>query len=150
YRFHFKNTSWSKCLYVMDNTNRLQREYFNGVRYRSANHPVVRAYADPKIKFIRSHVSLTGSILDLGCGNGVFTQRLATDGASVVGLDFSLYLLKQNPGLQLTCGDALALPFRDASFDLVFEANLLHHVADGAGVIREMRRVSRKYIVLLE
>ena len=34
--------------------------------------------------------------------------------------------------------------------DLVFEANLLHHVSDPSAVITEMNRVSRKYVVLLE
>jgi SAM-dependent methyltransferase len=130
--------------------NRLQQEYFSAVNYRSPDHPVVSAYADPKIDFIRTHAPLTGSILDLGCGNGIFTQRLSRDGAKVTGLDFSTYLLNQNPHRVLVCGDAPALPFRDASFDLVFEANLLHHVTDNSAVIAEMRRVSRRYVVLLE
>jgi hypothetical protein len=33
---------------------------------------------------------------------------------------------------------------------VVFEANLLHHVADREGVIREMARTSRRHVVLLE
>jgi len=133
-----------------DRRNKLQREYFNGVTYRSPNHPVVSAYADPKVDFIRTHARLTGSILDLGCGNGIFTRRLCRDGASVTGLDLSQNLLRQNEHDLLTCGDATSLPFRNASFDLVFEANLLHHVNDVGVVIAEMNRVSRKYIVLLE
>jgi SAM-dependent methyltransferase len=134
----------------VDRRNRLQREYFSGVKYRSPDHPVVSAYADPKIDFIRAHAPLTGSILDLGCGNGIFTQRLSVEGAIVTGLDLSPYLLNQNPHGVLTCGDATLLPFADASFDLVFEANLLHHVSDESEVIREMHRVTRKYVVLLE
>ena len=111
---------------------------------------MVSAYADPKMDFIRSHAPITGSILDLGCGNGIFTQRLSKEGAMVTGLDFSAHLLSQNPHNVLTCGDATLLPFRDASFDLVFEANLLHHVSDAGTVLKEMHRVSRKYVVLLE
>ena len=134
----------------VDRKSRLQQEYFSGVKYRSPDHPVVSAYADPKMDFIRAHALLTGSILDLGCGNGIFTQRLSRDGAIVTGLDLSPYLLNQNPHDRLTCGDAALLPFRDTSFDLVFEANLLHHVSDASAVIAEMHRVSRKYVVLLE
>jgi ubiquinone/menaquinone biosynthesis C-methylase UbiE len=134
----------------VDRRSRLQKEYFNGVKYRSPDHPVVRAYADPKMDFIRAHVGLNGSILDLGCGNGIFTKRLSEDGAIVTGLDLSPYLLKQNPNGLLTCGDATSLPFQDASFDLVFEANLLHHVDNVGAVIREMKRVSRRHVVLLE
>lgn len=33
---------------------------------------------------------------------------------------------------------------------MVFEANVLHHVADREGVIREMARTSSRYVVLLE
>ena len=100
----------------VDRRNRLQQEYFSGVKYRSPDHPVVSAYANPKIDFIRAHVPLQGSILDLGCGNGIFTQRLSTDGAIVTGLDLSPYLLSQNRHSLLACGDAASLPFRDASF----------------------------------
>src|SRR5262249_32065556 len=109
-----------------------------------------RAYADPKVDFIRTHIPLTGDILDLACGNGIFTQRLACEGGTVTGLDFSAHLLKQNPHDRLTRGDATHLPFMDSTFDVVFEANLLHHVGNVPGVMREMRCVSKKYVVLLE
>ena len=33
---------------------------------------------------------------------------------------------------------------------MAFEANLLHHVPDREGVVREMKRVSRRYVVLIE
>jgi 2-polyprenyl-3-methyl-5-hydroxy-6-metoxy-1,4-benzoquinol methylase len=130
--------------------DKLQAEYFDSVEYRDPSHPAVTAYADPKIRFIRHHLSLSGQILDVGCGNGIFTQRLAGDGAQVTGLDLSRHLLSQNPHKVLICGDVTALPFRDGSFDVVFEANVLHHVLDRVAVIREMARVSRKHVVLLE
>jgi len=68
----------------------------------------------------------------------------------VTGLDFSTHLLNQNANSRLVCGDATSLPFPAASFDLVFEANLLHHVQHPTTVLREMHRVSRKYVVVLE
>jgi SAM-dependent methyltransferase len=127
-----------------------QAEYFSSVAYRSPDHPVVRAYAEPKLDFIRRYVPLSGCILDLGCGNGIFSQRLAREGAFVTGLDLSAHLLAQNPHRILTRGDASMLPFGDGSFDVVFEANLLHHVPDRDRVVREMCRVSRKHVILLE
>ena len=133
-----------------ERNDQLQLEYFSGVNYRTPDHPVVRAYADPKVDFIRAHIPLTGNILDLACGNGIFTQRLACEGGTVTGLDFSAHLLKQNPHGRLTRGDATNLPFMDATFDVVFEANLLHHVSNRPEVMGEMSRVSRKYVVLLE
>lgn len=127
-----------------------QLSYFNAVHYRDPFHPAVAAYADPKLKFIASHVPLRGRILDVGCGNGIFTRRLAGWGASVIGIDFSRPLLAHNPHSMRVCGDATTLPFPDNSFDVVFEANVLHHVDGRERLIREMRRVSRRHVVLLE
>ena len=64
----------------------VQAEYFNSVTYRDPLHPVVSAYADPKIEYIQQHLPLEGKILDVGCGNGIFTLRLARKGANVIGL----------------------------------------------------------------
>ena len=131
-------------------TSTSQEDYFSDVSYRDPDNPVVRAYAEPKLDFIQRHVPLHGHILDVGCGNGVFTSRLARDGAQVTGLDFSRHLLKQNRHPRLTCADVTALPFATATFDVSFEANVLHHVPDRLAVIREMARVSRRHVILLE
>jgi SAM-dependent methyltransferase len=132
------------------NDNAWQSEYFDQVAYRDPLHPVVGAYADPKVQFIKQHVPLRGRVLDVGCGNGIFTLRFANAGADVTGLDFSRHLLGQNAHSRLVCGDATSLPFADEKFDVVFEANLLHHVDDRERVIREMARTSRRYVVFLE
>jgi ubiquinone/menaquinone biosynthesis C-methylase UbiE len=116
--------------------DKTQGEYFNAVEYRDAMHPVVAAYADPKIAFIQRHAPLQGRILDVGCGNGIFTIRLAKSGADVIGLDSSPALLRQNPHARLIRGDATTLPFADGSFDCVFEANVLHHIRERETVIR--------------
>jgi ubiquinone/menaquinone biosynthesis C-methylase UbiE len=128
----------------------VQKEYFDQVAYRDPWHPVVSAYADPKVEFIKQYVPLKGPVLDLGCGNGIFTLRLASEGADVTGLDYSRHLLGQNEHSRLVCGDATSLPFPDRNFEVVFEANLLHHVVDRELVIQEMARTSRRYVVLLE
>jgi SAM-dependent methyltransferase len=132
------------------NDNALQSDYFGRVAYRDPMHPVVGAYADPKLEFIKQYVPLGGQVLDVGCGNGIFTLRFANAGANVTGLDYSRHLLRQNTHPRLVCGDATSLPFPDGNFEVVFEANVLHHVPDRERVIREMARASRRYVVLLE
>ncbi|TML24441.1 MAG: methyltransferase domain-containing protein, partial [Actinobacteria bacterium] len=56
-------------------------------------------------------------VLDLAAGTGVSTQELARSGASAVGVDLSLGMLRAGraarPEVSLLAGDALALPFRD-------------------------------------
>lgn len=135
---------------MADRLSASQAAYFDQAAYRGPFDPVVADYADPKVAFLAAHIPLTGKILDLGCGSGIFTWRFAKHSAAVIGLDFSPRLLRQNPHPQRICGDATSLPFPSASFDLCFEANLLHHVAGRTAVIAEMARVSRKYVALLE
>jgi len=86
----------------------------------------------------------------VGCGNGVFTLPLAERVAGAIGLDRSANMLRHLPWRPLIRGDAAYLPFKDAAFTLAFEANLLHHADDPLGIVREMRRVSSDYVVLVE
>jgi SAM-dependent methyltransferase len=129
-----------------------QARYFENVDYRGPMHPVVQAYVHPKIAYIQETIGLDPhwSVLDVGCGNGIFTHPLGEICPDIVGLDYSEHLLAENPKDELVRGDATTLPFRDESFDVVFEANILHHVQKRLSVVSEMNRVSKKYVVLLE
>jgi ubiquinone/menaquinone biosynthesis C-methylase UbiE len=126
------------------NNSALRLEYLDQVPFRDPTHPVVGAYADPKIQFIGQYFALRGRVLDVGRGNGIFTLRFANVGAHVTWLDYSRHLLKDAYS-RLCCGDATSLP--DENFELVFEANLLHQVASRERVIREM---PRRDVVLIE
>lgn len=68
-------------------------------------------------------------ILDLGCGDGTLTARIAAAGASVVGLDRSAAqaAAARQMGLDAVVADAAGLPFVD-SFDAVFSNAVLHWV----------------------
>jgi SAM-dependent methyltransferase len=126
--------------------------YFEQVQYRSPEHPVTEAYVRPKLDYIRRFVPLDKrtSLLDVGCGNGVFTHHLEKLCGFVSGLDNSGNMLAQNPCPRVVQGEGTDLPFRDGSFDVVFEANVLHHVKDRIRVVREMSRVSRRWVILIE
>jgi ubiquinone/menaquinone biosynthesis C-methylase UbiE len=87
--------------------------------------------------------------LDLGCGNGYFSAQL-NEMAPTVGVDFSQKMLAMNPLSQKLQMDAEHLAFQDMSFDLVFCHALLHHVENMDAVIREMRRVSKRHVVVME
>ncbi len=86
-------------------------------------------------------------VLDLGAGTGVSTEELARSGAIVVGVDISQGMLRAGkrarPDTTLLAGDALALPFRDGTFDAVTISFGLRNVHDTAGALREMARVTR-------
>jgi len=95
-------------------------------------------------------------ILDLGCGPGLWTTMFARKVAptgKVIALDTSSQLLghaasrlSDDPSGEVTSfarGDFSQVPFRDDVFDAVFLGNCLSYASDAAGVIREMKRVTR-------
>lgn len=85
-------------------------------------------------------------VLELGCGAGDFSRRLATTGAGVVALDLSpaqaLLASVGCPGgnPRFAAGDAVALPFADGSFDAVAGNAVLHHL-DLGPALAEIARV---------
>jgi demethylmenaquinone methyltransferase / 2-methoxy-6-polyprenyl-1,4-benzoquinol methylase len=86
-------------------------------------------------------------VLDLAAGTGTSSRALTGTGARCVACDFSLGMLRVGartpvPGLAFTAGDALALPFRDASFDAVTISFGLRNVADPDAALAEMLRVT--------
>jgi demethylmenaquinone methyltransferase/2-methoxy-6-polyprenyl-1,4-benzoquinol methylase len=89
-----------------------------------------------------------GSALDVACGSGKLTAqlaRIAGPSGRVVGLDFSTQMLDvarhEHPGVDFTEGDALNLPFDDATFDASTIAFGLRNLADPVRGLREMVRV---------
>jgi ubiquinone/menaquinone biosynthesis C-methylase UbiE len=118
---------------------------------RDPGHPVVRQFVSTKMDFVRRHVSLDQNtrLLEVGCGNGFFSDYFNRI-CDVVGVDFSQKMLVKNPIPQKLLMDAAHLSFQDLAFDVVFCHALLHHVIDIDAVLAEMRRVSRKYVVILE
>lgn len=86
-------------------------------------------------------------VLDLAAGTGTSTIPFIEAGAIAVPCDFSLGMLrvgkKRRPDLAFTAGDALALPFADAVFDVVTMSFGLRNVADLDASLRELARVTR-------
>ena len=84
-------------------------------------------------------------VLDLAAGTGVSTEELARSGAQAVGVDISIGMLQAGAHREVTllAGDALALPFADASFDAVTISFGLRNIHDTRAAVREMARVTR-------
>jgi len=96
-----------------------------------------------------------GSAVDVACGSGKLTAelaRIAGLGGRVVGLDFSVRMLeiarRAYPSLEFIEGDALNLPFDDASFDAATIAFGLRNLADPVRGLAEMIRVAKRAVVL--
>lgn len=83
------------------------------------------------------------SILDLGCGDGQLTQRMAAAGAHVAGVDASPEMVEaaRGRGVKAQVGEAESLPFADAMFDAVFSNAALHWVRGQDAMMAEVYRV---------
>jgi ubiquinone/menaquinone biosynthesis C-methylase UbiE len=108
-------------------------------------------YAVPAADLVQmADVSEEGRILDVGTGTGVAAQAARRAGgpdAFVVGLDPSLPMLsfaaEKDPSLALVVGEALDLPFRDGSFDVVLANFVVSHFNRYETALFDMIRVLR-------
>jgi SAM-dependent methyltransferase len=86
-------------------------------------------------------------VLDVACGAGYVAAAARERGADATGVDFSLTMIRlaeeTNPGIRFVEGDAAALPFADAEFDVVLNAFGLPHFPDADKAAAEAFRVLR-------
>jgi SAM-dependent methyltransferase len=123
------------------------------LRFRSEyDYALFEYYRSAKvIAFLeRAGVKIRGRVLDAGCGGGGMPLSLAEEAAFVCGLDPADRFqdagvrLARERGVQhlaFALADGMALPFPDASFDLVLSHAVIEHVADAPLYLRECARV---------
>ena len=129
-----------------------QKRYWEKSRKRRMpQHPVIEACVCPKIGYIKKYVNFSEDtrVLDVCSGNGVFWYYFSKF-CDVTGLDYSKYMLRMNPLEKLIQADAENLPFKDDAFDVVFSSALLHHVENPKEILEEYKRVSKKFVVIIE
>jgi SAM-dependent methyltransferase len=90
------------------------------------------------------------SALDVGCGPGL-VMGLLSPLLQVEGLDQDPRMVRsaRERGFDAVQGDALALPFDDRSFDVVYCSFTLLWISDPQTAVREMSRVARRHVVFL-
>lgn len=92
------------------------------------------------------------TLLDIGSGTGQFSRRFAHAGLDVISLDPAPAMLavarRSAPELPCVRGNALALPFRDQSFDYVAAVTSLCFVEPPLRALTEMWRISRRGVIL--
>jgi 2-polyprenyl-3-methyl-5-hydroxy-6-metoxy-1,4-benzoquinol methylase len=96
------------------------------------------------------------SVLDVGCGEGVLTQRWAAQLADkpVLGIDLADRKLEAEwgarvrPNLEFRPFAGGELPFSEASFDLAAAIEVLEHVPDPEQTVAEMARVAARHLLV--
>jgi SAM-dependent methyltransferase len=97
-----------------------------------------------------------GSLLDVGCGEGVLVHRWAQQlgEARVVGIDLEEESIqagwaeRQAPNLEYRVMEAANLPFADGEFDLACAIEVLEHVPDPEHTVSEMARCASRHLLV--
>jgi SAM-dependent methyltransferase len=99
-----------------------------------------------RLRFMLGEVRRGERVLDLGCGQGVFTAELARAGAVASGVETARAALARaranHPDLDFRLAPMDGpLPLDDCTFEVVWASEVIEHVADTARWLSEVRRV---------
>ena len=123
-----------------------QRRILDGI-VRYFVHGSLEARAEKIVQLFEDQIPAGGRILDLGGGWGFYAEPLKKRGHEHLVLDVV------NPGYQkapVVLYDGVRIPFPDQSFDVTVLVTMLHHVPDPEALFKEVRRVTRKKVVVVE
>ena len=137
---------WNERIHDLDMTEHAvgTREFFDDLD----------GYRFDKLHYLPRLVDFSGyrgqTLLEVGCGIGTDLVRFARGGALVTGVDLSttaIDLARRNFALHgltpqdLRVGNGEALPFPDASFDIVYGHGVVQYTANAPALVRECHRV---------
>ena len=97
-----------------------------------------------------------GTVLDVGCGEGVLTREWAErlDNGRIVGIDLhdpklqAEWATRQRPNLEYRAEEATNLSFADDEFEMACAIEVLEHVPDPGRTLSEMARVARRWLLV--
>lgn len=134
----------------------LEKKYWDtadnlGEIKRSTTNSVVKLFNKQRIDYLSSYIDFASisNALDVGCGTGFSSINHPTH-ISITGIDFSIRNLRINPIQTKIQASSYNLPFTINSFDLVYGWDFLHHLENPEKAVKEMARVSKKFLVLFE
>ena len=101
-------------------------------------------------------IAAPASVLDIGCGEGVLTEKWAQrlGERRVVGFDLddpklaAHWAARTRPNLQFQTGDATHLPYGEREFDMVAAIEALEHIPNPDHVVAEMARVATSHLLV--
>lgn len=144
-----------------DQAVKIQRKYYTETASRYDSMHAHEGADDPSCRsLVISILRYLGvqSMLDVGSANGRGLQDFAAafPGGLICGVEPVWALIQQGVAagntreVSLLQASGEALPFADGSFDVVTEFSTLHHVSNPSAVVREMLRVARRAVVIVD
>ncbi|MBI1875372.1 MAG: ubiquinone/menaquinone biosynthesis methyltransferase [Acidobacteria bacterium] len=150
-----RRSALRSTLSTRDGKSRYVRWLFSAIADRYDLITVVLSYGQDrrwKKRLVdRADLAAGSRVLDAAAGTGDIAFECARRGARVVGLDITRRMVElarqKSPtdasGPRFLVGDMMAMPFRDASFDVVTTGYGLRNVPEIAVAVRELARVLR-------
>jgi len=127
------------------------------MKYTHGHHEsVLRSHTwrtvDNSAAYLALHLTPGVTVLDVGCGPGTITADIGRRVApgKVLGIDASAGVIEQarrgadgGPNVEFRVADLHALDVEDGAFDVVHAHQVLQHLADPVGALRQMKRVCK-------
>ena len=110
--------------------------------------PIYEARLRELVARIAPHLRPGDRVLDVGCGGGQLGAALmaqAPEGVVIVGLE---RFRRGGEPIEVHAYDGGAIPFEDASYDVVILADVLHHENDPDYLLSECRRVAKRFLIV--
>lgn len=148
------DTKEVKDIYSQDYFCKVQKDYFSaGISQELGSSLRVNDFKDRLRKISKYTKIKKGKILDLGCATGVFLKIAKDEGWEPYGVEVSRYATDfavKNFGLKVFCGELKGAKYKSNTFDVVSGWDLIEHVEDPVGEVREAWRVLKPkgYIAL--
>lgn len=131
----------------LEDINRKLKNFYqtSSIYFNKQSEEWYKEWYNNYISLIREHTEKGKQILDLGCGTGFSAYLISRYGYDVVGVDihpFSNHMKERTTkNLKYVVADAVYLPFKENSFDVVASHEFIEHVIDTREVLLEMKRV---------
>ena len=115
--------------------NKSEKDYFDFEKFQ----------AEMVLKSLkRRGILLKGSkVLDIGSGRGGYSYALNKNGAYVVSLDIDRKMFTSS-NKRFVNADAINLPFKASSFDMVFCSSVIEHLEEPEKLLLEIKRILKK------
>ncbi|HEY6033734.1 MAG TPA: class I SAM-dependent methyltransferase [Kofleriaceae bacterium] len=121
-------------------------------RYAAGERPAFGDLDDRLLDAWAGQIERSRTLLELGCGPATFARRAAArfPHLAVIAVDPSRDFARQHASLHVARAAGEALPLADASIDAAVCLSSIRHVRDRAAVLRELRRVVRGPLWIVE
>lgn len=125
----------------------MKSEQMEDARYKTADFGTISMEEELMLNMLKKYASeqkRSLQVLDVGCGSGTISKVIQDLGHTVKGIDFSGEALRraQERGIKTKqCNLDEGIPEPDNTYDVVWEGDIVEHVFDPIGLLKESARV---------